>query len=103
VIELPCIYAFTSKDKRLLQKARKRLEEEGKQVDNDVWIEKEVAVTNKPTVTDSTTLSIVETTTICISELVKDNVSFTTVTTATPAVTSIATFCINSYAVQVNS
>ena len=57
-VELPCIYAFTSEDKPrcLLQKARKRLEEEGKQVDNDVRIEKEVAVTNKPTATDSTTL-----------------------------------------------
>ena len=43
---------------------------------------------------------------ICVSDSVKENVSFTAVTTATPAMTSTASFCItseHSYAARVNS
>ena len=36
-------YAFIGVDKHLLQKARKRLDEEGKQADNDVRVEDELA------------------------------------------------------------
>jgi len=46
-LELPCTYAFIGVDKRLLQKARKPLDEEGKQVDNDVRVEDELATESK--------------------------------------------------------
>ena len=48
-LELPCNYAFMSADKRLVQKATKHLEEEGKLVDNKKRIKNEVAYGNKPT------------------------------------------------------
>jgi len=35
-LELPCTYTFVGVNKHLLQKARNCLEEEGKEVDNDV-------------------------------------------------------------------
>jgi len=61
-LELPCSYTFIGVDKHLLQKARKHLDEEGKQVENDVRVEDELATkSSKSTaavlaVTDSITL-----------------------------------------------
>ena len=97
-LELPCTDAFISVDKRLLQKARKFLEE-GKQVDDDIRVENEVAAkSSKSTaavfaVTDSTTIKTVTISTA--SDSVTRNDSFTTVATATATI-STTSYCITS-------